>query len=144
MPIHRPGARSLTHRPVTITRLQRSIAVVLGLLTIAWISSLPLAPFLQLPAQPPRTVDAPLLRAPPPSPTWRDTLVIDLAVTAPGVQQQRGRLLWTQGHQRASMAVTLLADGRPSAWCSPSAPTPPGVGPCRPHGWPSSTRMALP
>ncbi len=132
MPIHRPGARVLIHRSVTVTRLRRVAGVLLGLLTIAWITSLPLALFLQLPAHPPRTVDAPLLRAPPASPTWRDTLVIDLAVTAPGVQQQRGRLLWTQGRRRASMAVTLLADGRPQRLVLPIGAHPAWRGPVSP------------
>ncbi len=103
----RPG------RPMRVTRWRQVASGLLGLLTIAWITSLPLAPFPPLPEQPAGPLDAPLLRVAPSAPSWRDTLVIDLIVNAPGVQQQRGHLRWIQGRQRASMAVTFLANGHP-------------------------------
>lgn len=124
MPPHPLGSRIRSHpgtdqgatvssRVFPDVRLRRIAVLLLSLVSLAWITSLPLAPFLRLNESSPHPQEQVLISALPTPPTWRDTLVLELAVTAPGVQQQYGVLLWTQNDQeRAAFPFALLADGR--------------------------------
>jgi 4-amino-4-deoxy-L-arabinose transferase-like glycosyltransferase len=91
---------------------RRTLFIVLGLLSIAWIASILL--ICLTPSKPliSTTNRRPLLAQHWPMASWRDTLVLDLAIGDRGVQQRHGTIVWGHDRHLYQLPLHALADGR--------------------------------
>lgn len=89
------------------------LVVFLALIALSWVATLPLT----LPFYPPSSTEPlssrPISISPMESPSWTDTVVIDMAVFEPGVQLRMADLTWnSNGEIHTWRPVWVLADGR--------------------------------
>jgi hypothetical protein len=86
--------------------------VLLVLLAVAWITSLPFAPFLSDKPSDAQGTDKDLIADVTSPPGWGDTLILRLTVGDLGVQQRHGFVVWLSDGKPYQYPVVLLADGR--------------------------------
>ncbi len=96
-----------------IRRLVCWISVaLLGILLVLWATSLPFFTKLGHAVLQMEPGVYALQQTLPTTPSWRDTLVIDIALASEGVQRRNGLITWSAGgSERALFGVHLLADG---------------------------------
>lgn len=91
--------------------MRLTIACLATILAALWLTSLPVRPPADVrPLAHPHDVFV----AEWPTPSWRDTVLLQLRIDAPGLQQHRGLLTWSQGQGRPhQFEFTVLANGQP-------------------------------